>query len=171
MDLIEDLPGIGTFRDLLGRVGGLEWELRKGSGYTLFIPTDAAFEKIVPTGLALLRDPGNRSLLRRRLLYHIVDRRKFASLQSGGGYIGWFLGNLTGPKLAEREMKVRSREGSYIAVDGRVGRILLNYDAVVVHRDLKAYNARIHLIDTVLVTPNARGFHLLTYLERSCDVG
>jgi uncharacterized surface protein with fasciclin (FAS1) repeats len=72
------------------RAAGLA-EILSGSGpYTLFAPTNDAFERLPRGTMEALMAPGNKTLLVRVLNYHVVPGRKtrsqiVADSQAGGG--------------------------------------------------------------------------------------
>ena len=72
MDLLQDFPMVSVFLDLLER-SPLVSSLREESNFTMFIPTDRAFDKAIDR-LSQLRDPHNPIALRQFLEYHVVPR-------------------------------------------------------------------------------------------------
>lgn len=101
----------------------------QGSGpFTVFAPTNAAFEKLDPTTLnTILSDPG---LLTRLLQYHVVGGTVLSSQLSNG--------------------EVTTLEGSAITVDLTSG-VVLNGSANVISANVEASNGVVHLIDEVLI--------------------
>ncbi|KPM49813.1 hypothetical protein AFM12_04360 [Jiulongibacter sediminis] len=96
--------------------------------FTVFAPTNAAFEKLDPTTLnTILND---QALLTRLLQYHVV----------GGAVLSSQLSNGPVPTL----------EGSTIAVDLTSG-VVLNGSANVITANVEASNGVVHLIDEVLI--------------------
>ncbi len=104
----------------------------KGEGpFTVFAPTNAAFEKL-PTGtLESLLKPENKDTLVGILTYHVV----------------------TGKVMASDVVKLTSAtsvQGQDISIKVDNGKVMLN-NANVVATDVKASNGVIHVIDTVIL--------------------
>lgn len=105
-----------------------------GSGpYTVFAPTDGAFDRFPPGTLdELLKDPkGNLAEI---LLYHIVPGRYPISAVAANESLATVQGNLITIETT----------GEGVAVN----------DALVVQTDILASNGVIHAIDAVLVPPD-----------------
>lgn len=99
--------------------------------FTVFAPTDAAFEQLPAGVLDALLEPENQDLLTEVLLYHVVpDEVTSDELESGG------LDTLNG--------------GLAIAV--QPDRVVVN-NASVIMPDVDASNGVIHAINRVLVPP------------------
>ncbi|NDC57750.1 MAG: fasciclin domain-containing protein [Alphaproteobacteria bacterium] len=109
---------------------GLRDTLESGGPFTLFAPTDAAFDKFPATTLAKLLRPEHAPLLRTVLLFHfapgVVPARRFAGTR----------------------IRAKSFEGGDLFIDGSDG-IAVNR-ARVVAPDITATNGVIHGIDRVL---------------------
>ncbi len=109
-------------------------ETLDGQGpYTLFAPTDEAFEDL-PNGMVdvLLADPGGD--LRSVLLYHVVPEEVRAAE----------LANLTAIETIEGSNLTVNTSGEQVTVDG----------ALVIVPDMQAENGIIHVIDAVMVPPS-----------------
>ena len=111
-DLVETLSGVGP--------------------YTVFAPTNAAFDKLPKATLAKLLKPENKAQLQRVLTYHVVA------------------GNVTSKTL--KAGKVPTVAGSDITVKISGKNVTIN-NAKVTKADLKASNGVVHVIDTVLLPP------------------
>lgn len=108
--------------------------LSEPGSFTVFAPTNEAFEAIPPETLNQLLEPENRETLRRILTYHVVpDSLLSNNLRSGQ------LGTVEGSAV---RVKV-SRNGG-VQVD----------NANVVSADVRASNGVIHIIDQVILPPN-----------------
>ena len=132
-DLLDTARQAGSFRNFVDavRVAGLTRQLKTDGPYTLFIPSDSAFEKL-PDGewQSLLKD---RERLSRVLRYHIVSgRMKVAEVKPGA---------------------VRSDEGQPLKLTSDNGMVTVN-GARVTESDLAADNGIIHAIDDVLLPPD-----------------
>ncbi|MDI6719729.1 MAG: fasciclin domain-containing protein [Methanomicrobiales archaeon] len=109
-------------------------EILDGQGpFTLFAPTDDAFEEL-PDGTveALLADPEGD--LRTVLLYHLVP----------GEYTAAEVANLTTLETVEGSNLTINVTGGQVTVDG----------AVAIVPDLQAENGIIHAIDAVMMPPS-----------------
>ncbi|MEX1219198.1 MAG: fasciclin domain-containing protein [Solirubrobacterales bacterium] len=113
-DLVETLSGAGPF--------------------TVFAPTNEAFEALPPAELARLLEPANRDELAKILTYHVVA------------------GDILSADLADGQ-KVKTVEGQdlTITVDGDTVKV---NDATVVKVDIETSNGVVHVIDGVLLPPN-----------------
>jgi uncharacterized surface protein with fasciclin (FAS1) repeats len=111
-DLVETLSGVGP--------------------YTVFAPTNEAFNKLPKATLANLLKPENKAQLQRVLTYHVVA------------------GNVTSKML--KAGKVPTVAGADITVKISGKNVTIN-NAKVIKADVKASNGVIHAIDTVLLPP------------------
>jgi uncharacterized surface protein with fasciclin (FAS1) repeats len=102
-----------------------------GTGpYTVFAPTNAAFEKVPQETRDELMSPAGQQDLANILTYHVVA------------------GAVKSTDLSD-DMKAATVEGSEITVDLDNG-VMIN-DATVVQADIEASNGVIHVIDSVLM--------------------
>jgi len=128
----------GQFTTLLAAVdaAGLTPTLLGRGPFTLFAPTDDAFKRLPSGTVAELLKPENREQLRTILTYHVVAGRVTAAQARG----------------------VRSAE-TIANLDVRItdvnGELRIN-DATVRIADIPASNGIIHVIDRVLLPPDAR---------------
>jgi len=129
-NIVETAREAGTFQTLLTAVdaAGLGETLADGGPFTVFAPTDDAFE-VLPqeTVQGLLADPPT---LVRILTYHVVP------------------GRITSAQITH-DSEQKTVEGGVltIAVNGGV---TVN-DATVIQADVEAGNGVIHVIDRVLI--------------------
>ncbi len=107
---------------------GLDEILSMEGPFTVFAPTDEAFSAIPKEELD--RIMSDVELLKRTLLYHVVDGRLSA-------------------KDIVRNLKVTTQEGADLVVTPRDGGIMINA-ARVIEADLSADNGVIHVVDLVL---------------------
>jgi uncharacterized surface protein with fasciclin (FAS1) repeats len=107
----------------------------KGKGpFTVFAPTDEAFNKLPAGTVESLLKPENKEKLRAILLYHVV----------------------AGDVTAAQAMKLSSAKtlsGQELKLTVVGGTVMVN-DARVVKADIVASNGVIHVIDTVLIPNN-----------------
>jgi uncharacterized surface protein with fasciclin (FAS1) repeats len=104
----------------------------QGKGpFTVFAPTDDAFNKLPAGTLDSLLKPENKEKLRAILLYHVV----------------------AGTVTAKQVMKMstaKTLNGQSVTISVHDGSVMVN-NAKVVKADVMASNGVIHVIDTVLL--------------------
>ncbi|MDF5738845.1 MULTISPECIES: fasciclin domain-containing protein [unclassified Nostoc] len=129
-NIIDTATNNGSFKTLVAAIqaAGLVDTLKGPGPFTVFAPTDAAFDKL-PAGTvdALLKDIPK---LKKILTYHVVS----------------------GKVLAADVVKLKTAktvEGSDVKIDASNG-VKIN-DAKVATADVAADNGVIHVIDTVLI--------------------
>ena len=132
-DIVDTAVGAGQFNTLVTAVkqAGLVETLKGKGPFTVFAPTDAAFEKLPDGTVESLLKPENKEKLTQILTYHVVPGKVMAADLKG--------------KTTEAE----TVEGSTVSVDGTDG-VTVN-GAKVVKADVTASNGVIHAIDTVLM--------------------
>jgi uncharacterized surface protein with fasciclin (FAS1) repeats len=128
--ILEVLAEAGQFTQLLAAIeaAGLTETLSGAGPYTLFAPTDAAFEAL---GGSLPTDPAALADL---LLYHVVadDLGAFDLIEA---------------------VTVATAQGSEIAVAVVDGFVVLNEASTVTVANVIAGNGRAHVVNTVLTIP------------------
>lgn len=108
---------------------GLDATLRSDGAYTVFAPTDAAFEALPPgTVDALLEDPDKLSSI---LLYHIAEGNLYAI-------------DITGMD------EISTMQGESLIVSQEAGAVYINQAQIIIS-DIIASNGVIHVIDAVLM--------------------
>ncbi len=132
-DIVGVLSTNDQFSTLVAAVGAAELvETLQGDGpFTVFAPTNAAFEKLPAGTVETLLQPENRDTLVQVLTYHVVP------------------GAVTSDQLAGQTLSVATVEGSEVDIDGTHGVRVDN--ARVTQADIIASNGVIHRIDTVLM--------------------
>ena len=147
-NIVAVAQGNGDFSTLVAAVtaAGLAETLSGPGPYTVFAPTNAAFEKVPAATRDALMAPAGKADLTRILTYHVVPGRVDAAaltqqIQQGGGSAA--LTTVQGGTLTARA----GADGSVTLTDaaGNTSR--------VVTADVAATNGVIHAIDTV-VMPN-----------------
>jgi len=133
--LVDAVSAYPAFDTLVGAVVGAELAgalagTNEGNGYTLFAPTNAAFDAL-GVDLSTLE----ASALSSVLLYHVVGDTVDAST---------VVGLTSAPTL----------QGSSIAVSVVGGGVTLDSDVKVVRTDLRTSNGVIHVVDGVLMPGN-----------------
>lgn len=131
-DLV-DTATAGNFQTLVMalKAAGLTDTLKVTGPFTVFAPSDEAFNQLPPDTLRNLLKPENKSQLRSVLLYHVVPGKVVAAALT-------------------RLNTIKTAEGRTIAVATVSGDLLLN-NARVTKRDLAASNGVIHVVDRVLL--------------------
>ena len=132
-DIVDTAVGAGSFNTLVAAVdaAGLVDTLKSPGPFTVFAPTDAAFDKLPEGTVESLLLPENRDQLVAILTYHVVPGKTLS-------------GDLAGQELA-----VATVEGSELDIDARDG---VKVDsATVIQADVETSNGVIHVIDTVLI--------------------
>lgn len=135
-DIVDVATAHGAFQSftrLLDQLGMAE-DLRGYGRFTVFAPTDAAFQSVPQSTLdRLLAD---RELMAKVLAYHVVS---------------------SGTPLSARDLRsvgsLTTLERSSIELNRRRGRLYIN-EARVVEADIAASNGVIHAIDQVLIPPD-----------------
>jgi uncharacterized surface protein with fasciclin (FAS1) repeats len=110
--------------------------LRSPGPYTVFAPTNEAFQKLPAGQLDNWMKPENKSTLKKILLYHIVG----GNVSACDARNQKFANTLSGDKI-----RICSNSGGWM-----VG------NAKVLESDIKACNGIIHKIDTVLIPPSCK---------------
>ena len=132
--IVDVASGNADFSTLVAAVAaaGLVETLSGEGPFTVFAPTNAAFEKL-PAGLVdKLLLPENKEVLAAILTYHVVSGKVMAADVTAG--------------------MVKSVQGEEITVATDMG-VTVN-GAKVVTADVAASNGVIHIIDTVIVPPS-----------------
>jgi uncharacterized surface protein with fasciclin (FAS1) repeats len=113
------------------KAAGLVDTLKGAGPFTIFAPTNAAFEKLPAGALDNLLKPENKEKLKAILLYHVHagDAFKAAAAKTG---------------------KMTTANGKDLDVVATGGAVTIN-GAKVVKTDIVGKNGVIHLIDTVLM--------------------
>jgi len=112
-------------------------EVLKGTGpFTVFAPTNEAFQKLPAGTLDELLKPENQEKLKDLVGLHVVAQ------------------NLTGQEIdqLEPETPIQSYSAEFLNVKKEGGKVTVN-GANVVQADIMAENGVIHAIDTVLTPP------------------
>ncbi|AFY75376.1 secreted/surface protein with fasciclin-like repeats [Synechococcus sp. PCC 7502] len=112
---------------------GLSGSLYGKQSFTIFAPTDAAFQALPRETTEMLFKPENKEKLMKVLSYHLVS------------------GKLTAKKL--KPGYVKTVEGSGVLVAVKNGQVMIN-NAAVTQTNIKARNGYIHVIDRVILPPD-----------------
>jgi uncharacterized surface protein with fasciclin (FAS1) repeats len=133
-NIVETAQAAGNFETLVAaiRAAELEETLTGDGPFTVFAPTDAAFQALPAGTLDELLMPENRERLRSVLTYHVIEDE------------------LRAEDLLGEETTVETVEGSELTVDATGAMVMVN-DATVTQPDIEASNGVIHAIDSVLI--------------------
>lgn len=113
---------------------GLAEPLASGGPYTIFAPTNEAFEALPDGTLETLLQPENQDLLAQVLAYHVVPQEVMAADVATGE-----VPTVAGPSIS-------------VVVDEASGEVMVN-EAMVIQTDIQADNGVIHAIDQVILPP------------------
>ncbi len=148
MNIVETAVAAGQFNTLATalQAAGLVSALEGEGPFTVFAPTDEAFDALPEGTVEELLKPENRDTLRLILTYHVVAAKAKAS-------------DVLGMNAAD------TLSGQRVSIAVRDGTVRLNDRARVVRTDIEATNGVIHVIDSVIM-PNTRDI-----LETAADAG
>ncbi len=113
---------------------GLAEPLATGGPFTIFAPTNEAFEALPDGTLETLLQPENQDLLAQVLTYHVVPQEVMAADVTTGE-----VPTVAGPSIS-------------VVVDEASGEVMVN-EAMVTQTDIQADNGVIHAIDQVILPP------------------
>lgn len=134
-DILDTASAAGTLKTFLAamRESGFANTLENTGPYTVFAPSDAAFEKLPPGTLkALMSDKAKLA----RVLAHLIIPGKVLVAEVKPG-------------------KVKTLEGDLLHLTSDNGMITVDDDARVTQSDMVADNGVIHEIDTVVLDPQS----------------
>ncbi len=133
VELAQASPDLSTLVDAVVAAELVDTLSDKNAEYTVFAPTNAAFEALPEGTLEDLLKPENQSDLANILTFHVVPSVALSSYLSDG-------------------QKIKTVQGDELTVDITDGVVSIN-DAKVVTADVQASNGVVHIIDAVLL-PN-----------------
>lgn len=135
VDIAADNPQFSTLVSAI-EAAGLEDTLRSEGPFTVFAPTNAAFDALPEGTLETLLEPENKDQLVSLLTYHVVP------------------GAITSDQLVGERMDVATVNGETVLIDGTGGKgraaVTVN-GTEVTDADILASNGVIHVIDEVLM--------------------
>jgi len=133
--IVEVASANPSFKTLVAAIqaAGLVETLSGKGPFTVFAPTDKAFEALPKGVLADLLKPENKAKLQKILTYHVVA------------------GEVTSKMIKPGEVK--TVEGSPLKISVESGKLMVG-PANVVLADVDASNGVIHVINQVLLPPN-----------------
>lgn len=132
-DIVDTAVAAGDFTTLAAALeaAGLVETLKGEGPFTVFAPTDAAFEKLPDGAVENLLKPENKDQLIAVLTYHVLP------------------GKVMSGDIAGKTLEPATVQGSTISIDATDGVTVDN--ATVIKADIKASNGVIHVIDTVVM--------------------
>jgi uncharacterized surface protein with fasciclin (FAS1) repeats len=113
------------------QAAGLVETLSSAGPFTVFAPTNAAFEKLPAGTVETLLKPENKATLTSILTYHVVP------------------GTLKAAKVVKRT-SIKTAQGGILRIVVKDGKVTVN-NAEIVATDIVASNGVIHVIDAVLL--------------------
>ena len=133
MDIVDTAVKAGSFKTLAAalKAAGLVDTLKGKGPFTVFAPTDEAFEKLPAGTVETLLKPENKDKLVAILTYHVVA------------------GNVKAADVVKLK-SAKTVQGSDVKITVADGKVMVN-DANVVKTDIACGNGVIHVIDTVLL--------------------
>lgn len=141
VDVYETAKANADLSTLVGLLdqAGLGATLKDASvNYTVFAPTNAAFDKLDAKVLADLKDPKNAEKLKDLLLFHVVRGKLVAADVAVSG-------ELQG--MNDKIIAVKQSEAGATSVAG----------ANITTADVDASNGVVHIVDAVLTVPAKKG--------------
>ncbi|MBZ8181197.1 fasciclin domain-containing protein [Oscillatoria salina] len=133
VEVAKENENLSTFAAAV-EAADLDTTLSGSQNYTVFAPTNDAFEALPSGTVDALLKPENKPLLRQVLTYHVVQGKQTASdLRSGG----------------------LNTVGGGVAINTSDSGVVVN-DARVTEADIEASNGVIHTVNRVLLPRNLR---------------
>ncbi len=132
-DIVDTARSSGSFNTLVAALQAADLtETMKGDGpFTVFAPTDEAFNRLPAGTVEDLLKPENKAKLQSILTYHVVP----------GKVMSWDAVKMSSAKTVNGQSFKISKSGDGLMVD----------DARVTKADIKASNGVIHVIDKVIM--------------------
>ena len=134
-DVVDTAVNAGSFNTLAKALQAADLvDTLKGPGpFTVFAPTDEAFNNLPPGALEVLLKPVNKEQLRSVLTYHVVPGRVTA-------------------KDVRQLTSAKTVNGQQVRISVLKGAVRLN-DAQITRTDVMAANGVIHVVDRVILPP------------------
>lgn len=135
-DLVDTAASAGNFETLIQAIEAADLDnTLKGSGpFTVFAPSDAAFEQLPEGTVETWLLPDNKDKLIELLSYHVVPGKVLSS------------------EISADVATVENLAGSELSIDTSAG-VVIN-TAAVTQTDIEASNGVIHVIDKVIMPSN-----------------
>ncbi|MGI9025236.1 MAG: fasciclin domain-containing protein [Burkholderiaceae bacterium] len=135
-NIVDTAKAAGQFSILLkaATAAGMDKMLTEPGPYTVFAPTDAAFNALPPGMLDMLMKPENKDMLKKVLGYHTL------------------FGSLKTRDLKDDKSAATATIGMPVVLEKKNGAVMVN-DAKITQPDVAADNGVVHVIDKVLLPP------------------
>jgi uncharacterized surface protein with fasciclin (FAS1) repeats len=132
-DIVDTAIEAGQFETLVAaaKAAGIAEALKGEGPFTVFAPTDAAFEALPEGTVESLLQPENKDKLAAILTYHIIPGKVMSS------------------EIAGQELTQATVQGEMVDINAKEG--VMIQDANVVKADIEASNGVIHVIDKVIL--------------------
>ncbi|MBS1705500.1 MAG: fasciclin domain-containing protein [Armatimonadetes bacterium] len=136
-DIVDTAVSAGKFKTLASLLtkAGLVEVLKSDGPFTVFAPTDAAFNKVPKSVLDALGS--NKEALKKVLTYHVVA------------------GNVMAADVVKLN-SAKTVEGESVKIKVKHGKVFLNGKTQVITTDVSTTNGTIHIIDNVLIPPSVQ---------------
>ncbi len=133
LDIVDTAVSTNQFNTLVAAVQAADLvdTLKSPGPFTVFAPTDKAFEKLPPGTVETLLLPENKDQLVAVLTYHVIPGKVMAA------------------DIAGKQLEVATVQGSTVEIDAVNGVMVDN--ATVIQADVEASNGVIHVIDAVIL--------------------
>lgn len=133
-NIVDTAKDAGQFSILLkaAATAGMDKMLTEPGPYTVFAPTDAAFNALPPGMLDMLMKPENKDMLKKVLGYHTL------------------FGRLATKDLKDEKSAATATIGQPVVLQKKDGAVMVN-EAKIVQSDVAADNGIIQVIDKVLL--------------------
>jgi len=138
-DIVDVAASNPDFSTLVAAVkaAGLVDTLKGKGPFTVFAPTNAAFDKLPKGTVESLLKPENKDKLIAVLTYHVVAAKVMAA-------------------DAVKLDKAKTVNGAEFTISLKDGKVFLNGTSQVVKTDLETSNGVIHVIDSVILPPEKK---------------
>jgi uncharacterized surface protein with fasciclin (FAS1) repeats len=133
-DIVDTAKSTGKFKTLTAALdaGGKTEMLKEKGPFTVFAPSDEAFDKLPKGTVEDLLKPENKAKLGKILAYHVMEGKVMAA--------------------DVKTMMAKTANGADLDIKLKGDTVMVN-DAKVVKADVAASNGVIHVIDKVLMPP------------------
>jgi uncharacterized surface protein with fasciclin (FAS1) repeats len=133
-DIVDTAKSTGKFKTLTAALdaGGKTEMLKEKGPFTVFAPSDEAFDKLPKGTVEDLLKPENKAKLGKILAYHVMEGKVMAA--------------------DVKTMMAKTANGANLDIKLKGDTVMVN-DAKVVKADVAASNGVIHVIDKVLMPP------------------